>query len=159
MSAPVAVTVRANDASWPETLTSRLGEGAPQRLYTIGSIDLLASRKIALLCSAHVSGDAILRAYDAAQKLRDDGVTVISGFHSPIEKDCLEILLRGKQPIIICLARAMEKIRLPSAWRVALDAALADEVLIIHATSGGQIERISELVNSWRIPVRKLDPM
>jgi len=32
----------------------------------------------------------------AARRMRDEGVTVISGFHSPIEKECLRILLRGK---------------------------------------------------------------
>ncbi|MGH7815786.1 MAG: hypothetical protein ACREOR_00195 [Candidatus Binatia bacterium] len=36
------------------------------------------------------------------------------------DDECLRILLRGKQPIIICLARAMEKIRLPMDWREAL---------------------------------------
>jgi predicted Rossmann fold nucleotide-binding protein DprA/Smf involved in DNA uptake len=110
-------------------------------------------------------------------------VTVVSGFHSPVEKECLRILLRGKQPIIICLARALGKIRLPSEWRVALEsgrllllsrfeksrradkdtarrrnelvAALSDEILIIHAEPGGAIERISELIDGWSIPRRK----
>jgi predicted Rossmann fold nucleotide-binding protein DprA/Smf involved in DNA uptake len=130
-------------------------------------------------------GDAILGAYDAAQKLRDDSVTVVSGFHSPVEKECLRILLRGTQPVIICLARAFGRIRIPTDWRGALDsgrlliltsfekwpprptvesarqrnelvAALADEVLIIHAAPGGQIEQISRLADRWRIPATKL---
>ena len=130
-------------------------------------------------------GDAILGAYDAAQKLRDDSVTVVSGFHSPVEKECLRILLRGTQPVIICLARAFGRIRIPTDWRRALDserllsltpfekwpprptvdsarqrnelvAALADEVLIIHAAPGGQIEQISRLADRWRIPATKL---
>lgn len=113
--------------------------------------------------------------------MRDEGVIVISGFHSPVEKECLRILLRGKQPIIICPARALQKFRLPVEWRKALDAtrllilspfekyprrpttesarqrnelvaALADEVLIVHATPGGQIHQLLELVNRWRIP-------
>ena len=112
------------------------------------------------------------------------GATVVSGFHSPVEKECLRILLRGEQPIIICLARAFGKIRLLSDWRRALEsgrlllvstfekwpprpdknstayrnecvAALSDEVLIIHATPGGEIERISQLIEDWRIPKRK----
>jgi predicted Rossmann fold nucleotide-binding protein DprA/Smf involved in DNA uptake len=131
-------------------------------------------------------GDAILGAYDSARKLRDEGVTVISGFHSPVEKECLRILLRGKQPIVICLARAFGKIRLPSDWRRALEsgrllllcpfvkrpprpdknstayrnelvAALSDEVLIVHATPGGEIDRIAQLVERWRIPLRRPD--
>jgi predicted Rossmann fold nucleotide-binding protein DprA/Smf involved in DNA uptake len=138
-----------------------------------------------LFCSVRCPGDAILRAYDAARELRDDGETVLSGFHSPVEKECLRILLRGKQPTIICLARAMEKLRLPAAWRPALEegrllllspfgkrprrpttesshqrnelvAGLADEVLIIHAEPGGSIERILESVDRWKIPKRNL---
>ncbi|MBM4296449.1 MAG: hypothetical protein FJ143_01780 [Deltaproteobacteria bacterium] len=98
-----------------------------------------------------------------------------------MEKECLQVLLRGKQPIIICLARAMENIRLPMDWRGALDngrllllspfekrprrpttesshkrnemvAALSDTVLIVHAEPGGSIERISEAVQRWNVP-------
>ena len=40
----------------------------------------------------------------------------IGGFHTPMEKECLAILLRGKQPVIICPARSLERMRLPSGW-------------------------------------------
>ena len=174
------------DGRYPARLRERLGTHTPPHLTALGNLKLLSFPKTALFCSARCPGSAILAAYDTAQKLRDEGVTVISGFHSSVEKECLRILLRGKQPIIIGLARAMEKIRLPYDWRAALYAgrllilspfekrprrptiesasqrnelvaALADEVLIIHATPGGGIERISELVGSWHIPLRKLD--
>jgi predicted Rossmann fold nucleotide-binding protein DprA/Smf involved in DNA uptake len=124
-----------------------------------------------LFCSVRCPGSAIIAAHDAARKLRDDGVTIISGFHSPVQKECVRILLRGKQHIIICLARSLTKIRIPADWRTALDsgcllvlssfqkrprrpdaksarlrnelaAALSDEVLIIHATPGGQTDQI-----------------
>jgi predicted Rossmann fold nucleotide-binding protein DprA/Smf involved in DNA uptake len=186
MSGSGLATLTRSDARWPEKLSERLGNTAPQKLYVIGPMNLLALRKTALFCSARVPGDIILRSHDTARRLRDDGAAVISGFHSPIEKDCLGILLRGKQPIIICLARAMEKIRLPSVWRTALNSgrllivspfekrprrptvessrqrnelvtALADDVLIIHATRGGQIERISELAGRWHIPKKTLE--
>ena len=74
---------------------ARLGANAPGTLTAIGPVALLTHRRTALFCSAHTPGDAILRAHDAARRLRDEGVTVISGFHSPIEKECLQILLRG----------------------------------------------------------------
>jgi predicted Rossmann fold nucleotide-binding protein DprA/Smf involved in DNA uptake len=90
----------------------RLGASAPYRLWAIGNSAILGARKVALLSSVRCPGDEILAAYDAAQKLRDDGVTVISGLHSPVEKECLRILLRGRQPIIVGLARAMDKIPL-----------------------------------------------
>src|SRR5690606_24657272 len=34
---------------------------------------------------------------------------VISGFHSQIEKDVLHYLLKGKQPIILALARGLKE--------------------------------------------------
>jgi predicted Rossmann fold nucleotide-binding protein DprA/Smf involved in DNA uptake len=146
---------------------------------------LLLQPKTGLFCSLRCPGNAILGAYDTARKLRDEGVTVISGFHSPVEKECLPILLRGKQPIIICLARSLEKIRIPAAWRGGLDtgrllllspfekrpsratvesshqrnelvAAMSDEILIIHAEPGGNIEQISKLVDRWSFPRREL---
>jgi predicted Rossmann fold nucleotide-binding protein DprA/Smf involved in DNA uptake len=148
----------------------------------MGTLEILAEHKLGLFCSVRCPGDAILGAYDAARKLRDEGVTVISGFHSPVEKECLRILLRGKQPIIICLARSLGRLRLPTEWRQALAsgrllllsrfeksrradkntarrrnelvAALSDEVLIIHAEPGGSIEHITTLLDCWNIPRR-----
>jgi len=38
-------------------------------------------------------------------------------------------------------------------------AALADEVLIIHAEPGGSIERISELIERWNISRRKWEKL
>jgi predicted Rossmann fold nucleotide-binding protein DprA/Smf involved in DNA uptake len=170
------------DAHWPKSLTERLGTSAPAALQAIGPITLLANCKIALFCSARTPGDAILRTHDTARRLRDESVTVISGFHSPIEKACLKILLRGKQPIILCPARAIECMRIPTECRTAFEAgrllflspfvrqprrvtkesallrnelvaALADEVFIAHLTPGGQTERTAEMLKRWRVPV------
>lgn len=170
------------DPFWPRSLTRRLGKDAPHVLQAIGPVALLASPRTALFCSARAPGNAILRAHDTARRLRDEGVTVISGFHSPIEKECLRILLRGKQPIIVCPARAIEAMRIPAEVRVAFDAgrvlflspftkqpkrltkesalrrnevvaALADEAYIAHVTSGGQAELITQLLNGWGVAV------
>jgi predicted Rossmann fold nucleotide-binding protein DprA/Smf involved in DNA uptake len=170
-----------SDLGWPHQLSDRLKSDAPSQLWTIGTVESLEAPKVGLFCSVRCPGDAILGAYDSARKLRDEGVTVVSGFHSPVEKECLRILLRGKQPIIVCLARALEKIRLPAEWRSAVEAgrlllispfqnrprrpttesaqrrneivaALSDEVLIIHAESGGSVARISEMVDLWKMP-------
>ncbi|MGH8532579.1 MAG: DNA-processing protein DprA [Gammaproteobacteria bacterium] len=112
----------ATDPRWPSALAARLGETAPQDLWALGILALLAARKTALFCSARTPGDAILRAHDTARQLRDEGITVISGFHSPIEKDCLRILLRGTQPIIVCPARSIEGMRIPPECRAAFEA-------------------------------------
>ena len=118
---PAAHRLARSDELYPGVLLARLGENAPAALTAIGPVALLANRKTALFCSARTPGDAILRAHDAVRRMRDEGVTVISGFHSPIEKDCLRILLRGKQPIIVCPARAIETMRIPPECRPAFD--------------------------------------
>lgn len=45
----------------------------------------------------------------------------MSGFHSPLEQKCLEILLRGQQPIFLVLALGISPLRLPASDRKALD--------------------------------------
>ncbi len=92
MSAPAPVTLTPADTDWPASLAERMGQTAPPALQVIGPVALLARRKTALFCSARTPGDAILHAHDTAQRLRDRGMTVISGFHSPIEKECLRIV-------------------------------------------------------------------
>jgi predicted Rossmann fold nucleotide-binding protein DprA/Smf involved in DNA uptake len=81
-------------------------------LTAIGNLSLLSKPTIALFCSIKCPGDLILKTYDLAQALRDAEIPVISGFHTPIEQDCLKILLRGAQPIIQCPARNLHNIRL-----------------------------------------------
>jgi len=70
-----------------------------------GDKAVLDHPKIALFCSVKCPGKLILDTYDLAKRFRDDGVTVISGFHSPMEQECLRIFLRSPHPVIWCLAR------------------------------------------------------
>lgn len=74
-----------------------------------GNKNILNSYKIGFLCSRIIPADIILKTYDWAIEQRDKGVCVVSGFHSKIEKDVFEILAKGKQPIILVLARGMMK--------------------------------------------------
>jgi len=176
----VALKLNADDARYPARLRERLGVDAPEQLAALGNLDLLALPKIALFCSERCPGHVILTAYDLAAKWRDAGRCVISGFHSPVEKECLRILLRGPQPIIICPARAIPQ-RVPPEWRQPLAsgrllvlsvfrageeritsalairrndfvAALADEVWFAHITSGGKTETLRNRINEWGIP-------
>jgi predicted Rossmann fold nucleotide-binding protein DprA/Smf involved in DNA uptake len=175
------LTLTRSQTLWPRQLDGRLKSAAPSGLWFIGNAKILAEPKIGLFCSVRCPGEVIVGAHSTVRKLRDEGVTVISGFHSPVEKECLRILLEGKQPIIVCPARTIGKMRIPSKWQPPLDdgrllilsrfersprradtssarrrnelvAALSDEVLIVHAKAGGNTERISELVDRWGIP-------
>jgi predicted Rossmann fold nucleotide-binding protein DprA/Smf involved in DNA uptake len=72
---------------------------------------------LGFFCATRCPGNVILRTYDLALALREAGVPIISGFHTPMEKECLEVLLRGQQPVVICPARNIERLRLPLRWR------------------------------------------
>lgn len=168
------------DVRYPARLKDRLGMHAPPQLTVLGSLEPLALRKTALFCSNRCPGSAILSAYDQAQRWRDEGRCVIGGFHSPIEKECLKILLRGRQPVVICPARGIENMRLPKAWRDGIDngrllllsafpknirrptaafadrrnqlvAALADEIAFFHITPGGKMDKLRVQVEAWGI--------
>ena len=176
---PLQVIER-NSQFYPILLAKRLGKDAPVRLWTIGRLNLISLPKTALFCSKSCPGDAILKAMDQVQRWRKQRRCVISGFHSPIEKECLEILLRGIQPIIICPARSLERMRIPMEWRDSIGAgrilllspfepsqrrltaalsaqrnkmvaALADKVYFAHTTPGGKTARLSEQISGWFI--------
>lgn len=76
---------------------------------SLGNIDLLNLPKTAFLCSRKVPASVVLKCYDWAIEQRESGVCVVSGFHSQIEKDVLHYLLKGKQPIILALARGLKE--------------------------------------------------
>lgn len=172
-----ASTLAPGQTDWPCRLTPRLGAEAPAGLHTLGNPALLQSPLLALFCSARCPGEAILRAYDEAAHWRDTGRGVVSGFHSPMENECLRILLRGPQPIVICPAHGLP-LRLPPTWRDPLAtgrmlivtpfgpavrratrefadrrnllvAALADELWFAHITPGGQMARLAQRAAQW----------
>jgi hypothetical protein len=39
-----------------------------------------------------------MKRYDRAPAMREAGLCVVSGFHSPLERDVLHFLLKGRQP-------------------------------------------------------------
>ncbi len=174
--------IKKNSPYYPEILKIRLGENSPRSLVCLGNLDILSLPKTALFCSSEVPGSVLLPAFDKVRELRDRNRCVISGFHSPVEKDCLKILLRGRQPIIISLARAMEGMRFPSQYKDEIEqgrlllispflnapkritrwsaekrnilvAALADDAFIAYCKKGGSTERILNALKEWGISV------
>lgn len=176
-----AVVIKSSDDTYPKHLVRLLGKSAPTELFTLGNLDLLMLPKTALFCSARYPGEVILRTYDQATKWRDAGRCVISGFHSPVEKECLRILLRGSPPIILCPARAIPK-RISADWqkpivegrmlilsafsesenrptkghatrRNEIVAALADEAWFVYITSGGKSDCLRQKIEKWNVPI------
>ena len=182
-----AVSIPISTFPGNERLRLRLGADTPQELTAFGDFDMLALPKTALFCSARCPGSVILAAYDQAARWRDAGRCIISGFHSPVEQECLRILLRGKQPIIICPARALPQ-RIPAEWqppladgrllilsgfaaaekrvtselairRNALVAALADEAWFAHIAPGGQSDLLTHRLTIWGTPFSTLNQL
>ena len=171
-----ACTLTAADTRYPARLRERLGDAAPAQLTAFGNLDLLALPKTALFCSARCPGAAILRAYDQAAHWRDTGRCIISGFHSPVEQECLRILLRGTPPLILCPARSLPT-RIPAEWqtpladgrllilsgftaaekRVTTELAIRRNVLVAHITPGGQSERLTHRLNVWSVPFSTME--
>lgn len=141
-------------------------------IWAIGNLDILKTRMVGFFCSTKCPGSVIIHIYDLARTLRDAGISVISGFHAPMERECLDLLLRGTQPVIICPARNIERMRLPIAWQTPIAeghllilspfsvphrrptadlaeqrnlfvSALASTVVIAHASRGSKIDRLS----------------
>ena len=137
---------------------------------SLGNIALLNLPKIAFLCSRKIPASVVLKCYDWAIEQRESGACVISGFHSQIEKDVLHYLLKGKQPIILVLARGLkEKIEpefekpmeegrlliitpfdktvkrvteLTAETRNKLMTDLSDKITVGYSSIGGQLEKL-----------------
>ena len=79
------------------------------KLDTLGDVEILKRPKVGLFCSVKCPGKLILETYDLCRRFRDEGIIVASGFHSPMEEECLRILLRSPHPVVWCLARGLFK--------------------------------------------------
>ena len=110
-----------NDYARLASLSRYLGEHAPHTVTATGNLDILKSKSLAVFCSNKCPGNIILRTYDLMRQIRDREITVISGFHSAMERECLNILLRGNHPVIICPARSIERIRIKPGYRKPLE--------------------------------------
>ena len=86
---------------------------------------MLVHAPIAFFCSQTCPGDIILKAQDWANARGPESAPVIGGFHTPVERDVLRILLRAGAPSIIVLARAEQGWRAPKPLGPAIKAAVA----------------------------------
>jgi len=167
MSAILTISRRAS--TYPPKLRDRLGKSGPEKLYVIGDATVLKQSAVAFVCSVKCPGSVVIHTFDAIRELRDAGVVVVGGFHSPMEQECLEFLLRGKQSVIMSPAKGLSRPRLSPTQRAAIEEkrltlvsifpetitrttktqsqsrndfilALANSVLIPHASPGGNAE-------------------
>jgi len=112
--------------------------GWPEPVDALGDAAIAELPKTAFLCSRAYPAGAVLRIYDWAKAARERGECVISGFHSALERDVLEILLGGEQPIILAAARNLPKRHAPGVRR-----ALQEGRLLIASPFPASVARIT----------------
>lgn len=102
-------------------------------MKTLGNNLLLERRKIGYFASSKIASLSVLPTLDwATEVAKRDNVAIVSGFHSKMEREVLDILLRGRCGIICVLARSIYKV-IPDIYR---DAFAQNRVLFIsHNTS------------------------
>lgn len=120
MSNPVQLIETRNSTDFQALKGKRISSNFPT-LWAIGNLEILNDNLLGIFCSIKCPGRIILKTYDLMRVLRDSGVSVAGGFHSPIEKDCLDILIKGAQPIVVCPARSIIRMRIPKTWKKAID--------------------------------------
>jgi len=109
------------------------------KLSYLGNKEILKEYKIAFFCSRKCPSDIILKSLDWAKEKKDNRDCVISGFHSQIEKDVFNILLKGSQPIILVLARGMKK-----KWSKEIKDAIEQKRLLIISPFDEDIKQITQ---------------
>jgi hypothetical protein len=151
-----------------DTLRPASESGEAARLRSLGNPDFLKRSKLAIFCSTRCPGSVILLAFDLAQALRESGLAIIGGFHTPMKRECLNLLLRGPSPLVVCPARdrtfpaAGDLAASVNGWAIVGDlffdpkerratadladrrnafvSELADEVLMAYAAPGSRTE-------------------
>jgi predicted Rossmann fold nucleotide-binding protein DprA/Smf involved in DNA uptake len=174
------------DPEYPNSLIHHLANDAPDSITALGNLAIFDQRRLAIFCSAKCPTEIISQTHDFIEKLANARVAVIGGFHSPVERECLTSLLRGTQPIILCPARSLVKLRIRREHKEPLEsgrllflsffrshrhrsdiemasrrnriaAALADEIFIPFAAPGSKTEYLCRELIGWQKPVYTIE--
>lgn len=175
-----------DDGDYPQILRRYRYARSLPTISVIGNLNLLQTKTLAFFCLVKCPSSLNLQTYNLALTLHNTGITVISGFHSPVERKCLSQFLQGTQPVILCPARGLEEIRLPTEskqaiikdWLLLLKrrkqrihrastnlarmrnrfvAALAETIFITHVATSSKTEALARQILAWNKPLLTLD--
>lgn len=91
-------------------------------METLGNTSLLDRKKIGYFASSKIATLSVLPTLDwATEVAQHEDVAIVSGFHSKMEREVLDFLLRGKCGIVCVLARSIYK-KIPEKYREAYNA-------------------------------------
>lgn len=87
----------------------------------IGNTELMNLHKVGYFASSKIATLSVLPTLDWANEIaKREDVAIISGFHSKLEREVLNYLLKGKCGIICVLARGIYK-QVPAKYKEAYD--------------------------------------
>lgn len=166
-------------------LQSFFAANPEQTVSFCGNSEILSDEKIGFFCSSKSSGAAILKVFEGANLWRKEQTTIISGFHAPLEREVLAILLKGTGRIIIAPARSLVTMRPPRDWLTALTenrllivspftntprdsratatkrnqfvVQIADQIVFGYISNGGKVEKLRRESASMNKPFEILD--
>lgn len=171
-------------SSWTaETLVA--SKCGASKLRGFGNQQILRRKWVGFFCSVRCPGNLILKSYDLARRWQAEGQPVTGGFHSPVEKEVLRILLRSEAQVCIVLARSLPK-RIPkeflqpieegrlllvspfdsktkrasqatAARRNQVVAYLADQIFVAYAASGSKTEALCRDIATTGKPCMTFD--
>ena len=112
-----------------------------------GNSSLLDYPLVAFFSSRRASSDALRCAQRWANDISKDKRVVISGFHSPIERAVLDILLKNRCPVIVALGRSLYR-KIPAHLKEAYD---NNRVLFVSFRSYSRHSLNNAQLRNWAI--------
>jgi len=141
-----AKLITSTEQEYPDRLTALLGPDAPSAITVAGNQDVLSKPTLALFCSKQCTGTMILQTYDFVSRLRQHDVTLLSGFHSPMEKECLRTFAGGTASVAWCLAKSLASFSLPQEFDKLYD----DNRMLVMSVFPETINRITAQTAAYR---------
>ncbi|RMH62487.1 MAG: hypothetical protein D6677_09610 [Calditrichaeota bacterium] len=150
--------------------------------HSMGNIELLSSRPVVVFASRQTPTELTALTDDLARALSQKGLTVMSGWQSPLEKRFLKVFLKGGQGAVIWVRASSLEPRMrryvPEVWwrrdaclmmapegasarptdkdinhRDALILEHATSVLFLSITAGGRLERLGAGLLQKKFPL------
>lgn len=110
-------------------------------MKTLGNTELMKLRKVGYFASSKIATLSVLPTLDwAAEIAKREDVAIVSGFHSKMEREVLDYLLRGRCGIICVLARSIYQ-QIPAKYREAYN---QNRVLFITEIVSPNITMVSK---------------
>ncbi len=160
-----------NAQNYPTEIKDKISDYP--KLAAIGNLSLLSEKTLGLLCSRKCPGSIILQMFDLVNKWRETDLTFVSGFHSPLEQEVFNSLVKSRAKFVVCPARSIEKIRIKKDWQELIEqkrllilspfsenasrqsaelcakrnqfvSRISDQLLIVHASEKSQLEELAK---------------